>query len=450
MRPITIGKSSVVLILLASLLAGCVEGLVPTGKDEDADGSDKVGSLSPARSLEGIWKSSLPVKFEELADICEKGDFEVVGTWDAAVTWKVEKTSESGIVAVTMNLTQSNRKTVKTSCGMPAFFPPIAPPFYSGTAKISSSSLTISDILENASTTFDGSFTTDLITGDWDQRSCNALSCARIRTASGLNLVKEGSSSPAAAHTLKVTVTGGGWVQFQPSGIRCEGVCTYTHPHGTSLSMTAYAKSPASFQGWGGACSGNAPTCAVKLESDRSLTATFSGGAPVVEKTLTGSFSGSFKQHRYNWDHDANCTWTSTVSGTLAVTVAVGADGRVQGTAVTTGTQSVPVGVSDVPGYVCRSGSSTIQSTDDLTGHAAGIEWKSASLGNTTEGSKFTAAFQGELSGDVLSGNWTVTYVPDAGDGGTLTLPVKLMATGGVGGGVAGTDTGAVATRPIR
>jgi Divergent InlB B-repeat domain len=83
-------------------------------------------------------------------------------------------------------------------------------------------------------------------------------------------------------YTLNVSVAGNGTVTSSPSGISCPSVCTMNYSSGTPVTLTATPAGGATFNGWGGACTGNG-SCMVTMNSIESVTAMFSasgGGGP--------------------------------------------------------------------------------------------------------------------------------------------------------------------------
>jgi Divergent InlB B-repeat domain len=66
------------------------------------------------------------------------------------------------------------------------------------------------------------------------------------------------------------------------ANLACPGACGANYPYlpGTEVELSATPAPGSTFLSWGGACSGSAPTCAIALSSDESVTATFSGQAP--------------------------------------------------------------------------------------------------------------------------------------------------------------------------
>jgi hypothetical protein len=86
--------------------------------------------------------------------------------------------------------------------------------------------------------------------------------------------------SSQQGYTLSVTKvgTGTGTVTSSPSGINCGSVCVTQFPSATSPTLSATPSAGSVFAGWGGACSGNAGTCPVAMNTPKSVTATFNAG----------------------------------------------------------------------------------------------------------------------------------------------------------------------------
>lgn len=78
-------------------------------------------------------------------------------------------------------------------------------------------------------------------------------------------------------HTITVLEEGAGegTVVSSPAGIDCGADCSETFQDGTEVGLTATARPGSRFAGWGGACSGTAPTCAVTVRADVTVSARF-------------------------------------------------------------------------------------------------------------------------------------------------------------------------------
>jgi hypothetical protein len=120
-------------------------------------------------------------------------------------------------------------------------------------------------------------------------------------------------------YTLIVSVAGNGTLTSSPSGISCPSVCTMNYSSGTPVMLTATPTGGATFNGWGGACSGNG-SCLLTMNSIETVTAMFSssGGGGSSSQTFVSATLGS----------DSNpCTRTSpclTFAAALAQTTAGG------------------------------------------------------------------------------------------------------------------------------
>jgi hypothetical protein len=121
-------------------------------------------------------------------------------------------------------------------------------------------------------------------------------------------------------YTLNVSIAGNGTVTSSPTGVSCPSACTMNYSSGTSVMLTATPAGGATFNGWGGACSGNG-SCLVTMNSIESVTAMFSasgGGGGPASQTYVSATLGS----------DANpCTYMSpclTFVAALAQTTAGG------------------------------------------------------------------------------------------------------------------------------
>jgi hypothetical protein len=120
-------------------------------------------------------------------------------------------------------------------------------------------------------------------------------------------------------YTLNVSVAGSGTVSSSPTGISCPSTCTMNYSSGTPVTLTATPSGGATFNSWGGACSGNG-SCVVTMNSIESVTAMFSssGGGGPSSQTFVSATLGN----------DSNpCTRMSpcaTFAAALAQTTASG------------------------------------------------------------------------------------------------------------------------------
>ena len=82
-----------------------------------------------------------------------------------------------------------------------------------------------------------------------------------------------GGGGPFTLSVVKAG-TGSGTVTSSPVGINCGADCSEAYASGTSVTLTARARSGSTFSGWSGACTGTG-SCVVSMTQARSVTATF-------------------------------------------------------------------------------------------------------------------------------------------------------------------------------
>src|SRR5204863_3468650 len=76
------------------------------------------------------------------------------------------------------------------------------------------------------------------------------------------------------SHTLGVSLAGTGAGAAGGNGMLCPGTCSQRYPEGAVVNLLAHPATGSGFAGFTGACTGTG-VCRVKLDGDRSLTATF-------------------------------------------------------------------------------------------------------------------------------------------------------------------------------
>ena len=115
--------------------------------------------LTPARNLEGTWKTTFPVTFYIKTDFETFGELQDVGSENRTMTWTVAATGDENVVNVEVKFTVSNRQLVSGS----GYTPDVSPMFLTGV--ISGTRLTLKT--GDNSTIGEFNFTTDIITGTW-------------------------------------------------------------------------------------------------------------------------------------------------------------------------------------------------------------------------------------------------------------------------------------------
>lgn len=151
--------------------------------------------------------------------------------------------------------------------------------------------------------------------------------------------------------TTSTSGTGSGSVTPSPLGTSCGGGC-WTYLGGTIVTLTATPNSGSTFAGWAGACSGTG-SCTVTMNSNQSVTATFSQSGPAGSETWTGTVQGTILSGQPygcasggSWG--LNFTISLTVTSSLVAAVQSGGigtngSGSAYGTE-TVGTQAPPDG----------------------------------------------------------------------------------------------------------
>lgn len=78
-------------------------------------------------------------------------------------------------------------------------------------------------------------------------------------------------------YALNETISGRGKVMLDPPGAVCSASCTQQYPQAANqlVTLSAQANNGQSFQGWSGACSGTATTCAVTMDASKTVSAKF-------------------------------------------------------------------------------------------------------------------------------------------------------------------------------
>jgi uncharacterized repeat protein (TIGR02543 family) len=88
---------------------------------------------------------------------------------------------------------------------------------------------------------------------------------------------------------LTVSVVGNGTVSDGGALVCTGGVCTADYPWGTPVTLTRTDGSNATFEGWGGACTGLDTTCAPAMTANRTVTASWHPTTVNLNVTVTGA-----------------------------------------------------------------------------------------------------------------------------------------------------------------
>jgi len=237
-------------------------------------------------------------------------------------------------------------------------------------------------------------------------------------------------------YILSITKNGAGsdTVTSSPAGINCGAGCSATYNYGISVTLTASVNTDSFFTGWsGGGCSG-AGSCTVTMDSDKTVTATFSkyitvtspnggenlpaGVAKTINWTYTGNPGTYVKIELYKG---------GTLSSTIITSTFVGSSGS--------GSYNWTIPSGQTPGadYQIKVSSATNTSWNDMsdasfaivatysisgtvTGAGTGVTvaLNGASTATTTTDADGSYSFTGLTSGNysftgLTNGSYTIT-----------------------------------------
>ena len=145
-------------------------------------------TLTPARNLEGTWKTTFLVRFYIKTDFETFGELKDVGSENRTMTWIITGTSDENVVDVEVSFTVSNRQLVSGS----GYTPDVSPMFFTGT--ISGTRLTLTTgggQFSESRTVGEFSFTTDIVTGTWSDRWSMAYEQEVYTQTNSLKLVRQ-------------------------------------------------------------------------------------------------------------------------------------------------------------------------------------------------------------------------------------------------------------------
>jgi Divergent InlB B-repeat domain len=231
--------------------------------------------------------------------------------------------------------------------------------------------------------------------------------------------------NPPVNYTLSVSVSGNGTVTSSPPGISCPSVCTMNYASGTPAMLTATPTAGATFNGWGGACTGNG-SCLVTMNSLESVTTMFSsaGGGP-SSQTFVSATLGSDSNPCMR---SAPCmTFAAALAQTAAggeiVVIDPGDFGPVTITKAVSITNGAGVGgtipVSGTSGIVVSAGASD-------TVRLRGLVFDGLNASGTS-GIVFTSGARLHIQNCELRGFTTsgITFSPGAGSAATAQLIIR-------------------------
>jgi hypothetical protein len=185
---------------------------------------------------------------------------------------------------------------------------------------------------------------------------------------------------------LTVNVSGGGRVRINPGGIECAADCTTMIATQTTAELTAVPQTGATFAGWSGACSGSASSCTVRMDTDKTVSASFTTTRRLsVTKTGPLAASGVVSSMPAGINCGTDCSETVTAGSAVTLTASPNAGvlftgwsgGGCSGTGPCTVTmtedRNITANFDVAPGYVVISVTKTGTGTGTVTSNPAGI-----------------------------------------------------------------------------
>ncbi len=125
--------------------------------------------------------------------------------------------------------------------------------------------------------------------------------------------------APPQSFNLDTNVSGNGTISSNPSGISCGADCSESYTSGTSVTLTATPANGYSFAGWSGDCTG-AGSCVVQMNSNKSVTATFSQNDVYYSLNVSKTGSGTLSSEPAGISCGADCSESFLIGTNVTIT----------------------------------------------------------------------------------------------------------------------------------
>lgn len=120
--------------------------------------------------------------------------------------------------------------------------------------------------------------------------------------------------------TLDKTGNGSGTVVSVPAGISCGDDCTQDYISGTVVTLTATPDVGSAFGGWSGACAGSSTEVKIKMNADKTCTATFTVNQYTLNVNKSGSGWGTVKSNPAGISCGIDCQESYVVGSNIQLT----------------------------------------------------------------------------------------------------------------------------------
>ena len=148
-----------------------------------------VGKLTPARNIEGTWKTTLSTQFSIATDYENFGQLADAGSEDRTMTWIITGTSDEHIVIVDVQFTYSNRQLAQGS----GYTPDVSPMQLTGTINGTQLTLTKGSVgpIEQIGSVGVFTFTSSQMEGTWHDHWNGVYEQNVYTTTNALKLMKQ-------------------------------------------------------------------------------------------------------------------------------------------------------------------------------------------------------------------------------------------------------------------
>lgn len=240
--------------------------------------------------------------------------------------------------------------------------------------------------------------------------ACSGPTGCNVKMDADRTVVANFGTPPPTQFTLSISTAGSGTITSNPAGISCGQACSGSFDAGTTVILTANPSSGFVFAGWSGpACTGISP-CAVRMNSNVSVNATF---VPLFSLgvNLAGTGSGTVSSSPAGINCAPTCS-TAQPSGTIVGLAATPSSGSVfsgwAGGCVGTGQCAVTLNTNQTVTATFDTASLNSQYTLTLAKAGAGSGSVTSSPSGIDCGTACTSPFNSGTS-------VVLTATPDAG-----------------------------------
>ena len=237
-------------------------------------------------------------------------------------------------------------------------------------------------------------------------------------TAGSATAAKTVTAGAAASTTYALSISKDGSGTVTGTGISCGSDCAESYASGTNVALTASPAAGNLFASWGGACTGNTPTCTVAMTEVWTVFANFipipPPGTYLLAVSKDGSGTGTVTGPGISCG--ADCSQTYTGNPTVTLTATTGANSVFEGwfgACSGTGTCSIPMTSAK---SVAASFTSTVVAGGESGGSGGGGGGTSWYAGDPGSGSWYPPGMSGVIVVDTGSSP-TSMHIPACANG---------------------------------